>query len=170
MYEIKPLVTYAPLLKYNEQGVEQMKGYVCALNRTILKNQWVAKPGTTLNEYFNKVVIDSEMYEGKEIVYHVFQNGMITYYYRDKNPEKEIVAVPKNAKEKLKEIYGNLGIAWEKQEDLVKILTYSAIFILAVIACVGSGGALAPEVAGLFLLFILLTNNGVTEQEECIEA
>ena len=170
VYEIKPLVTYAPLLKYNEQGVEQMKGYVSALNRTILKNQWGAEPGTTLNEYFNKIVIDSEMYEGKEIVYRVFQNGMITYYYRDKNLEKEIVVVPKNAKEKLKEIYENLGIEWEKQEDLVKILTYSAIFILAVIACVGSGGALAPEVAGLFLLFILLTNNGVTEQEGCIEA
>ena len=163
-------MTYAPLLKYNEQGVEQMKGYVSALNRTILQNQWGAEPGTTLNEYFNKIVIDSEMYEGKEIVYHVFQDGMIMYYYRDKNPEKEIVAVPKNAKEKLKEIYENLGIEWEKQDDLVKILTYSAIFILGFIACVGSGGALVPEVVGLFLLFIFLTNNDVTKREECIEA
>lgn len=169
VYEIKPLVTYGPVLKYNESGVKQMKGYVSALN--IIQDQWTAKPGITLNEYFNKTVIDSEMYEGKEIVYHVFRDEMITYYYRDKKPEP--VAVRKEAKEKLKEIYESLGIEWEKNKDLVTILTYIAIVVVLVFACivcVASGGSLFPAAAALALLFMLWKNDNVSEQEECVEA
>ena len=63
-----------------------------------------------------------------------------------------------------------MGIEWEKREDLVRILTIVVIFIVAAVACVVSGGSLAPAFAGLFLLFMFLTNNDVSEQEECIEA
>lgn len=173
VYEIKPLVTYGPVLKYNDQGRAQMEGYASALNDRILQNQWTAEPGTTLNEYFNKTVIDSEMYEGKEIVYHVFEDGMITYYYRDKKPEP--VAVPKDAKEKLKEIYRNLGIAWEKNKDLVRILTMiivavAVVVVVLAIAGIVSGGSLFLGAAALFLLFTLWENDNVPEQEECVEA
>lgn len=103
--------------------------------------------------------------KASEIVYHVFRDGMITYHYIDKKPEP--VAVRKEAKEKLKEIYESLGIEWEKNKDLVRILTFIAFVVVLVvvcIVCIASGGSLFPAAAALVLPFILWKNDNVPEQ------
>lgn len=38
--------------------------------------------------YFNTVIIPSVEYPDKEIVYHVYENGLINYYYRKKKHKK----------------------------------------------------------------------------------
>ena len=38
--------------------------------------------------YFNTVIIPSVEYPDKEILYHVYENGLINYYYRKKKHKK----------------------------------------------------------------------------------
>ena len=44
--------------------------------------------GRTDIVYFNTVIIPSVEYPDKEIVYHVYENGLIIYYYRKKKHKK----------------------------------------------------------------------------------
>lgn len=49
--------------------------------------------------YFNTVIIPSVEYPDKEIVYHVYENGLINYYYRKKKTQEK----PATSSEKVKE-------------------------------------------------------------------
>ena len=55
--------------------------------------------GISLNSYFNTVIISSVEYPDKEIVYHVYENGLINYYYRKKKTQEK----PATSSEKVKE-------------------------------------------------------------------
>lgn len=91
-------------MPYYSQGINQMSGYVAALNKNVLQNGWIARLGTTLNGYFDRIVIPSELYNGKiDVVYHVYEDGMITYFYRDRQPERQPSEVTEAVEEKLEE-------------------------------------------------------------------
>ena len=120
VYEIKP-GSYAPSAMYHDKGYAQMMGYVRALNSGNLKSPWeMAIPGMTLNSYFHNIKIDSKLDPKKEIVYRIYENGMITYYYRNKQSEKEpsTATVPEGEKERQKN--------WGKLFTPVGILTIVA--------------------------------------------
>ena len=55
--------------------------------------------GTADIVYFNTVIIPSVEYPDKEIVYHVYENGLINYYYRKKKTQEK----PATSSEKVKE-------------------------------------------------------------------
>ena len=67
VYEIKPYITYGSGKPYHDKGVDQMQDYVTALNNGILKNHWKAGAGTTLNQYFDRIIIPSELYGGRKL-------------------------------------------------------------------------------------------------------
>ena len=94
VYEIKP-GSYTPgAINYAAgQSIE-------ALNRNgQIINGWQAEKGISLNSYFNTVIIPSVEYPDKEIVYHVYENGLINYYYRKKKTQEK----PATSSEKVKE-------------------------------------------------------------------
>ncbi len=163
VYEIKPLLTYGPGMPYHSQGVNQMRGYTQALNENILQNGWIAQPGMTLNGYFDRIVIPSKLFNGKkDIVYHVYENGMITYFYRDRRPEKQPSEVIEGVEEKLEEWQRNLVAAWEEYGTVVIM----SLIVLLLIACVASGGSATPAFAPAIIV-LLLINRELVNQTEC---
>lgn len=46
--------------------------------------------------YFNTVIIPSVEYPDKEIVYHVYENGLINYYIKEKNTRKTSYIIRKS--------------------------------------------------------------------------
>lgn len=105
VYEIKP-GSYCPGSPFYDKGIDQLDGYIKALRKNgQIINNWGVKRGYSLNGYFNEIVIPSQMDEKREIVYHVYENGLINYYYRYKQEKPEPVVEPamaKDEKEKLK--------------------------------------------------------------------
>ena len=99
VYEIKP-GSYTPGAINYAAGQSQLQGYIEALNRNgQIINGWKAAKGISLNSYFNTVIIPSVEYPDKEIVYHVYENGLINYYYRKKKTQEK----PATSSEKVKE-------------------------------------------------------------------
>ncbi|MGN0130946.1 MAG: RHS repeat domain-containing protein, partial [Lachnospiraceae bacterium] len=163
VYEIKPFITYGPGMPYHQQGYNQMLGYVGALNNGNLYNGWRAKPGTTLNTYFNTIIIPSKLYNGKkEIVYQVYEDGMITYFYRDRQPERQLSEVTEEVEEKMEEWQRNLAAAWKEYGTVVIM----SLIVVLLIACIVSGGSLAPASAAAIIV-LLLINRELVNQTEC---
>ena len=99
VYEIKP-GSYTPGTINYAAGQSQLQGYIEALNHNgQIINGWKAAKGISLNSYFNTVIIPSVEYPDKEIVYHVYENGLINYYYRKKKTQEK----PATSSEKVKE-------------------------------------------------------------------
>lgn len=99
VYEIKP-GSYTPGAINYAAGQSQLQGYIEALNRNgQIINGWKAAKGISLNSYFNTVIIPSVEYPDKEIVYHVYEDGLINYYYRKKKTQEK----PATSSEKVKE-------------------------------------------------------------------
>ena len=122
VYEIKP-GSYSPGGKNHDIGYSQMMGYVDALQQSIrLPERWMSAPGYTLNAYFSGKVIESELYKGeKEIVYRVYENGMIIYYYRNRQEEREPATAPVLVGEK------------EPEKNWGKLFTPKGILTLGVV-------------------------------------
>ena len=94
VYEIKP-GSYAPGATSFFEGTEQLDSYITALLANgQIEAGWNVARGRSLNGYFDTQVIPSVEYPDKEIVYHVYTNGMINYYYRNKRKEPEPDTVP----------------------------------------------------------------------------
>ena len=90
VYEIKPGV-YAPNGVLNKEGLKQLKSYMIGLAGSEQVSQdWRVAAGTSLKPYFHEKVIESRLYENKEIVYRMYEDGMIIYSYRQR-PHKELV-------------------------------------------------------------------------------
>lgn len=136
-----------------------MRGYVQALNDN-LYNHWTAKPGTTLNGYFDTITIPSKLFKGKkDIVYHVYENGMIGYRYVDSQQEKEPVVVPEDVKEKLEEWQRNLAELWGKYGGEI-IISYALICAL-VLTVATQGAALPASAAAIIVLLRISKSNGM---------
>ena len=100
VYEIKP-GSYSPGAPNHGMGMEQLDGYILALRSNgQIVNNWSVKRGYSLNSYFNQMVIHSKLHEEKEIVYRVYENGLINYYYRKRKNETEAVSETEEEKEK----------------------------------------------------------------------
>ena len=52
-----------------------------------------------MNSYFNTITIPSVEYPDKEIIHHVYEDGLINYYYRKKKTQEK----PVTASEKVNE-------------------------------------------------------------------
>ena len=164
VYEIKPMETYGPGKRYYDQGVSQMGGYVEALNKGNLYNNWRAKPGMTLNGYFDTITIPNKLFKGKkDIVYHVYENGMIGYRYVDSQPKKEPAVVTEDVKEKLEEWQRNLSELWGKYGGEI-IISYA--LICALVLTVATQGAALPASAAAIII-LLLVNRELVNQAEC---
>lgn len=110
VYEIKP-GSYSPGAVNHALGLTQLDGYIYALNNNgqIVGEQWKAKRGVSLNMYFSTIIIPSVEYDGQEIVYKVYENGMIIYSYRSKRPQEE--SVPETVEEEeCQENYGKVAL------------------------------------------------------------
>ena len=89
VYEIKP---GSYVKKNHEKGVEQLQGYVNGLNNV---EHIPATTGKSLNNYFNDIIIDSVINDDEEIVYKIYDNsGLIYYYPRKKQKKKNPVPNP----------------------------------------------------------------------------
>lgn len=94
VYEIKP-GSYAPNAVNYQDGIDQLDGYIDALSvNGQINKKWMVMPGRTLNGYFNNIVLPSVLYPDYEIVYSVYQNGLINYYYRRRRRQEEPKPVP----------------------------------------------------------------------------
>lgn len=100
VYEIKP-GSYSPGAVNYSLGIAQLDGYIDALrgNGQII-NGWDVTRGSSLNMYFDSIVINSEKYKGMEIVYNVYEDGLINYYYRKKQQQDEVPAENEQEEEK----------------------------------------------------------------------
>ena len=99
VYEIKP-GSYTPGAINYAAGQSQLQGYIEALNRNgQIINGWKAAKGISLNSYFNTITIPSVEYPDKEIIHHVYEDGLINYYYRKKKTQEK----PVTASEKVNE-------------------------------------------------------------------
>lgn len=101
VYEIKP-GSYSPGAVNYPLGICQLDGYIIALrgNGQIKSEKWNVARGCSLNTYFNTMVIDSVEYENMEIVYKVYENGLINYYYRKKQQPNQVPAENEQEEEK----------------------------------------------------------------------
>ena len=95
VYEIKP-GSYAGV--NHDLGMNQLNGYINALNNNNqIKNKWEATNGSSLDGYFNTIIIPSRIYPEKEIVYRVYGDGLIIYRYKYKT--SDLVTVPETEEE-----------------------------------------------------------------------
>lgn len=95
VYEIKP-GSYAGV--NHDLGMNQLNGYINALNNNNqIKNKWEATNGSSLDGYFNTIIIPSQIYPEKEIVYRVYGDGLIIYRYKYKTSDS--VTVPETEEE-----------------------------------------------------------------------
>ena len=89
VYEIKP-GSYTPGAINYATGQSQLEGYIQALNSNgQIIHGWQAVRGISLNSYFNTITIPSVEYPDKEIIHHVYEDGLINYYYRKKKTQEK---------------------------------------------------------------------------------